>query len=135
VKEERISGRKYCTFRVHGIWYGHQPMYRLSEKSGTNGNFNYWLDDMFAHSWIGRRGPVEWATRSPDLNPLDFAFWGFLKAQVYAVRIQVLRRLRQRITDCCTTVDSNMLSKIRTNMVKRLRKCVECRGEHIEHIM
>jgi hypothetical protein len=25
--------------------------------------------------------------------------------------------------------------KIRTNMAKRLRKCVECRGEHIEHIM
>jgi hypothetical protein len=35
----------------------------------------------------------------------------------------------------CAAVDPNMLSKIRTNMVKRLRKCVECRGEHIEHIM
>jgi hypothetical protein len=22
-----------------------------------------------------------------------------------------------------------------TNMVKRLRKCIECRGEHIEHIL
>jgi hypothetical protein len=33
------------------------------------------------------------------------------------------------------TVDPNMLRKIRTNVVKRLRKCVECRGEHIEHII
>jgi hypothetical protein len=62
-------------------------------------------------------------------------FWGFLKSQVYAVKIRGLRHLRQRITDCCATVDPNMLSKIPTNMVKRLRKCVECRGEHIEHIM
>jgi hypothetical protein len=28
-----------------------------------------------------------------------------------------------------------MLSKIRRNMVKQLRKCVECQGEHTEHIM
>jgi hypothetical protein len=90
---------------------------------------------MFPHRWIGKRGPVQWAPRSSDLNPLDFAFWGFVKAQVYAVKIRDLRHLRQRITDCCATVDPNMLSKIRTNMVKRLRKYAECRGEHTEHIM
>jgi hypothetical protein len=78
----------------------------------------------FPHRWIGRRGPVEWAPRSPDLNTLDFAFWGFLKAQVYAVKIRALCYLRQRITDSCAIVDPNMLSKICTNMVKGLRKCV-----------
>jgi hypothetical protein len=66
---------------------------------------------------------------------LDFAFWVFLKAHVYAVKIRDLRHLRQRITDSCATVDPNMLSRILTNMVKRLRKCVECRGEHMEHII
>jgi hypothetical protein len=90
---------------------------------------------LIPHRWIGRRGPVAWAPRSPDLNFLDFVFWGFLKAQVYAVKIRYLRHLRQRITDCCATVDPSMFSKICTNMVKRLRKCVECRSEHIEHIM
>jgi hypothetical protein len=65
-----------------------------------------------------------------------FAFLGFLEREVYTVKIRHLRHLRQRITtDRCATVDPNMLSKIRTNMVKRLRKCVECQGEHIEHIM
>jgi hypothetical protein len=54
---------------------------------------------------------------------------------VYAAKIRDLRHLRQRITDCCAIVDPNMLSKIRTEMVKQLRKCVECQGEHIEHIM
>jgi hypothetical protein len=46
-----------------------------------------------------------------------------------------LRHLRQRITACWATVDPNMLSKIYTNMVKLLRKCVESPREHIEHIM
>jgi hypothetical protein len=50
--------------------------------------------------------------------------WGFLKAQVYAVKIWDVRHLRQRITDCCATVDPNMLGKIRINMVKRLRTCI-----------
>ena len=38
-----------------------------------------YLNDRFTHSWIGTRGPVAWAARSPDLNPLDFYLWGFLK--------------------------------------------------------
>jgi hypothetical protein len=54
--------------------------------------------------------------------------WEFLKTRVFAVKVRDLRHLRQRITDCCASVDLNMLSKIRTNMVKRLRKCVECWG-------
>jgi hypothetical protein len=54
---------------------------------------------------------------------------------MYAVKIRDLRHLKQRITDCCATVDPNTLSKIRTDMVKRLRKCVECRGEQLEHII
>jgi hypothetical protein len=57
------------------------------------------------------------------------------KAQMYAVKIRELLHIRQRITECRPSFDHNMLSKIRTNMVKRLRKCVECRGEHIEHII
>jgi hypothetical protein len=51
------------------------------------------------------------------------------------LKIRDLRPLRQRLTDWCATVDPSMLSKIRTNMVKRLRKCVEGRGEHTDRTM
>jgi hypothetical protein len=46
------------------------------------------------------------------------------QAQVYPDKIRDLRHLRPTITDCCATVGPNMLSKISTKMVKRLRKCV-----------
>jgi hypothetical protein len=36
---------------------------------------------------------LDWALRSPDLSPLDFEFWGFLKAQVYAGKIRDIRHL------------------------------------------
>lgn len=60
----------------------------------------HWLDDMISQEWVERRGAVKWAPRSSDLNLMDFAFWGFQKAQVYAVHLKDLRHLKQRITNC-----------------------------------
>ena len=34
-----------------------------------------WLDETFPNHLIGRRGSVEWAPRSPDLNSLDLSVW------------------------------------------------------------
>ncbi|KAG5892168.1 hypothetical protein JTB14_026406 [Gonioctena quinquepunctata] len=31
------------------------------------------LNNCFPRRWIGRRGPIEWPPRSPDLTPLDFS--------------------------------------------------------------
>ena len=31
-----------------------------------------WLNENVPMRWIGRRGPLEWPARSPDLTPLDF---------------------------------------------------------------
>lgn len=38
-----------------------------------------YLDLVFPNRWIGRLGPMEWPARSPDLTPLDFYLWGFVK--------------------------------------------------------
>lgn len=40
-----------------------------------------YLNLQYPGRWIGRRGPMEWPARSPDLTPLDFFLWGlkFLK--------------------------------------------------------
>jgi len=34
---------------------------------------------VFGERWIGRGGSVEMPPRSPDLTPLDFFVWGFLR--------------------------------------------------------
>ncbi|EFN82476.1 hypothetical protein EAI_06335, partial [Harpegnathos saltator] len=43
---------------------------------------NY-LNDTFPNRWIGRRGTIEWPPRSPDIAPLDFFLWGYIKNKVY----------------------------------------------------
>ena len=36
-------------------------------------------DNTFLERWIGRGGPAAWPPRSPDINPLDFFLWGYVK--------------------------------------------------------
>lgn len=41
------------------------------------------LNRKFPGRWIGLHGPQEWPPRSPDLTPMDFFAWGFLKNKIY----------------------------------------------------
>jgi hypothetical protein len=47
--------------------------------------------------------------RSPDLTPLDFFLWGYVKNIVYKVKINDLQHLKAHIRDAVATVTSNML--------------------------
>ena len=37
------------------------------------------LNERFPDAWIGRNGPIPWPPRSPDLSPLEFFLWGYIK--------------------------------------------------------
>ncbi|CAF5164824.1 unnamed protein product, partial [Rotaria sp. Silwood1] len=37
------------------------------------------LDKKFPNWWIGRREPIDWPPRSPDLTPTDFFLWAIIK--------------------------------------------------------
>ncbi|EFN63727.1 hypothetical protein EAG_00069, partial [Camponotus floridanus] len=37
------------------------------------------LTATYGDRWIGRGGSHLWPARSPDLNPLDYFLWGYLK--------------------------------------------------------
>ena len=41
------------------------------------------LDDAFPNRWIGRDGPTFWPARSPDITPLDFFLFGYVKTKVF----------------------------------------------------
>ncbi|KAJ4437532.1 hypothetical protein ANN_17677 [Periplaneta americana] len=41
-----------------------------------------YLNQRFPNGWIGRGSSRVWPLRSPDLTPLDFFAWGFIKAKV-----------------------------------------------------
>lgn len=93
------------------------------------------LDANFPGQWIGRRGPVEWPARSPDLSPLDFFLWGHIKSKVYATECGSLEELRQRITLVCRGITPEMLGNVRQKFEQNLYNCMEVGGAQFEHLL
>lgn len=145
VLEERLNGEIYLQFlqqnlnnlledvhldRRMQMWYMHDGapphFHRVVRQHLTN---------VFGPRWIGRGGPVLWPPRSPDLNPLDFYFWGHLKELVYATPVNTREELLARITQHSNEVRNNagILFEVQRENIRRLRKCIEVRRAHIEH--
>jgi hypothetical protein len=59
--------------------------------------------------WVGRDGPIPWPQRSPDITPLDFFLWGYVKDIVYKVPVTSLDELKVRIFATIETVTPQML--------------------------
>ncbi|GBM98300.1 hypothetical protein AVEN_179921-1 [Araneus ventricosus] len=82
---------------------------------------------------IGYGGCVEWPPRSPDLNPMDFFLWGYIKQRVYATPPPTLQELRNRITDACASVSPAMLYNAQREAQSRVQMCIVAEGHHFEH--
>jgi hypothetical protein len=99
---------------------------------------HYWtpvtefLNQHFARRWIGRGGPIPWPPRSPDLTPLDFFLWGYVKDIVYHTKVNDLPDLRRRITDAVASVTPKMLRNTWIETEYRLDVCRATNGAHVE---
>ncbi|KAJ9592346.1 hypothetical protein L9F63_001115 [Diploptera punctata] len=91
-----------------------------------------YLHEVFPGRWIGRGSVRMWAPRSPDLTPLDFFAWGFIKAEVYRVKIQSIEHLRQRIFTAVARITPAMLERVFRATVERWGLCLDMQGEHVE---
>lgn len=93
------------------------------------------LNYIFGDRWIGRGGPVNWPARSPDLTPLDFFLWGFIKQKVMATAPTTPENMKNRIRQACTLVTADMLNRVRNSCQKRILKCLEVNGGHFQHLL
>ncbi|ERL96121.1 hypothetical protein D910_01103, partial [Dendroctonus ponderosae] len=83
--------------------------------------------------WIGRDWFQNWPPRSPDLTPLDFCLWGYIKGIVYHTLPTTSHDMKTRIRDAFKTVTPQMLSRVSSDFEKRIYKCLEIYGQHFEH--
>jgi hypothetical protein len=54
----------------------------ILQQDGAPSHFHYSVTTYLSHLvpvWIGRREPITWTPRSPDLTLLDFCLWGYAK--------------------------------------------------------
>jgi hypothetical protein len=59
--------------------------------------------------WLGRDGPLAWPPPSPDIIPLDFFLWGYVKNTVCAPKVTGVEDLKIRITDAITIMNRCLL--------------------------
>ncbi|GFS63633.1 uncharacterized protein TNCV_1961891 [Trichonephila clavipes] len=82
--------------------------------------------------WIGRDGPIAWPPRSPDLTPLEFFLWGYVKDNVYGIQVNSLEELKQNIQTAVSTVDVSMLKLSWMELEYRLDIVRATKGSHVE---
>ncbi|GFU90827.1 uncharacterized protein TNCV_4173231 [Trichonephila clavipes] len=75
------------------------------------------------------------APRSPDLIPVDFWLWGYLKSCVYLSGPSSLSELKDAIRREVSSIHPDMLHSAVAGFVTRLECLLPCGGGHVEHIL
>jgi Helix-turn-helix domain (DUF4817) len=95
---------------------------------------NY-LNENYPQKWIGTHGPILWPARSPDITPLDFFIWGYIKDKVYSDTPQNVDDLKQRIREACEAIRPQMIENANKGVYSRARLCIRNHGGHFEHLL
>ncbi|XP_071641191.1 uncharacterized protein [Temnothorax longispinosus] len=94
------------------------------------------LHQRFPNRWIGIHSTLhEWHPRSPDLTPMDFFVWGYIRDQVYEMLPPCRNEFIQKIEAACQEITPVMLSKVRENIMRRIALCAEENGSYFEHLL
>lgn len=96
-----------------------------------------YLCNTFSESRVISRGCLRpWPPRSPDLSPLDYWFWGTLKARIFHTnRPHSLEALKDRIVDECARFTVEEFSAAISNLPTRLHLVIDTDGGHIEQYL
>lgn len=86
--------------------------------------------------WIGGRGPINWPANSPDLSPLDYFLWGYLKNKIYYNRPKTLPELANRIRAEINELNENnsdfIFNAITRRFLECLQKCLAAQGGWVD---
>jgi hypothetical protein len=94
------------------------------------------LEQTFGHKWMGTYGPVQWPPRSPDLTPLDYFLWGYLKTKVYAEPPINLQDLKNKIILACNQLTENqIIAATQSELLRRMEACIESHGDNFEQFI
>ncbi|CAK1550166.1 unnamed protein product [Leptosia nina] len=74
---------------------------------------------------ISRFGDIPWPPRSPDLTPMDFFLWGYLKERVYANNPRTVVDLKENIRREISAIEHSLLQRVARNTRLRFEQCVQ----------
>ena len=91
------------------------------------------VQDAECAGWTGHGGAQNWPPWSPDLNPLDYHVWGYMKAMVYEHKANMREELHQQILSTARSINNaSVPRRVTSSLVTRVRKCIQADGGHFE---
>jgi len=92
-----------------------------------------YLNHKFPNRWIGCGGAQNLPPQSPVLNPLDYHVWSYMKAMVYAHKVNTREELLQQIPSATRNINNAaVLCKVASSVFTQVRKCIQADGGHLE---
>lgn len=113
---------------VNNIWYQQD-----GAPSHNSHNVMNYLLQRFNNKVVATNSAVRWPARSPDLTPLDFFLWGFIKDKVYWRDFENVGELRAEVQAAFSKITPRMLSNVMDETVRRCYLCLENEGNIFEH--
>lgn len=94
------------------------------------------LTQLFPGTLISMGGDILYPPRSPDLSPLDFFLWGYLKSVVYADPPPAnTQALKDRIEVSINNIPAAMCQRVYDSLRSRLEECYQRDGQHLDGII
>lgn len=93
------------------------------------------LNNHFPDKWLGTNGPIAWPARSPDLTPLDFFVWGYVKDVLYKERYATVATMTVKVEEILLSIHPNTLKKAVESCLVRGHACLFNNGGHFEHLL
>ena len=93
------------------------------------------LEEKFRGRVISRRGDNPWPPYSPDLNPLDFFFWGFCMAEVFRLKPATIEELKTVVEDLAAELSGDVIRGVMASFRRRCEACIEADGGAFEYLL
>jgi hypothetical protein len=137
ILEDRVTGQNYLEFLQNKVpeqenvpWATWIAMY--FQHDGAPSHYTrlvmQHLNDIFPTRWIGRGGTINWPPRSPDLTPLDFCLWGWMKSEVYRRKVDTWDELLDRIMGAIAHIKERQDELAIRHVLIRVAKCIDVDG-------
>jgi inhibitor of nuclear factor kappa-B kinase subunit alpha len=92
------------------------------------------LQAKFQGRLISRRAEVAWPSCSPDLNPLDFWFWGYCMQQIRKKQPENMQELCTIVEETCHNTPPEIIRRS-VNIGRRVQLCLQCNGGQFQHLL
>ena len=135
ITQQTINGEYYYREILESIvwpYFRHRRL-KVFQQDGAPphyyGRCRQFLDERLNERWIGRRGSLmEFPPRSPDLTPLDYWLWSYLKDNVYKTKQANIQQLEESIRTSIEDIPLQFFSNAIAAFPKRIQRCIEVGG-------